>query len=179
MKIYDINTINNTEKAVALGYFDGVHKGHQKVIIQTVEEKKFGLTPTVLTFDQNPKNILYNNHVKQLTNLSTKQKIFKKLNIEILYIINFKEICNLSPEEFIKNILINKLNTKCIVCGFNYKFGKNASGDTNLLKKICSDYNIKTKIIFPVLHKNLPISSTRIRYNILNKNFEEASFMLN
>ncbi len=179
MEICDINIINNKEKAVALGYFDGVHKGHQKIISQTVEEKKFGLFPTVLTFDQNPKNILHNNHIKQLTNLSKKQKIFKKLKIEILYIINFKEICNLLPEEFVKNILINKLNTKCVICGFNYKFGKNASGDVSLLKEICSNYNIKTKIISPVLHKNLPISSSRIRNNILNKNFREANFMLN
>ena len=180
MKIYNSLEYTPEKKCVALGFFDGVHKGHQAVINHVINySKKNNLVPTVLTFDKNPKSVISNNYVLELTDINTKQKILESMGIKNLYIINFEQIKDLSPEEFVCNILFNKLNSKCVTCGFNYYFGKNKAADAYLLKKICKNYNIKTKIISPVLYKNLPISSTRIRKNINNiKNIKEINYML-
>ena len=178
MKIYTSLEKQSTPLSVALGYFDGVHKGHKKVITETVNFKSKGVVPSVFTFSENPRSVLSNSKCHQLIDNNTKQKIFSNLNVEILYMIDFNLIKNLSPEEFVKNILKDTLNAKYVVCGFNYHFGKNAIADAVKLKNLCSEFDIETKIINPILYKCEPISSTRIRKALENKDSFNAQNML-
>lgn len=163
--------------AVALGYFDGIHKGHQKVISKAVSLKKFGLKPTVFTFSKNPKAILSNTAENRIMNTQEKESAIEKLGIEELYIVDFKKIMNLNPKEFVKDILYKKLNAYSVICGFNYHFGKGGYSNAEDLRKICKHYNIKTYIIKPVLYKSKPISSTRIRQAIKFNNISQVANM--
>lgn len=179
MKIYTSLQKQNLPLCVALGYFDGVHKGHRKVISKTLKYKSVGLTPSVLTFNESPRAILSDTTENRITDNITKQNILEKIGIEILYMIDFRTVCNLSAEKFVGDILNSTLNAKYVVCGFNYHFGKSGTADANTLKKLCSNYGIKTKIIRPVLYKHRPISSTRIREAILNNDKTNTYKMLN
>ncbi len=179
MKIYTSLQKQNLPLCVALGYFDGVHKGHRKVISKTLKYKSLGLIPSVLTFTENPRATLSGTPENRITDNIEKQNILENMGTEILYMVDFRTICNLTAEEFIKNVLKDTLNAKCVICGFNYHFGKNGTADASMLKKICSNYEIKTKIIRPVLYKRRPISSTRIRHALLHNDEFDAKKMLN
>jgi len=78
----------------------------------------------------------------------------------------------------VKSVLSEKLNAKFAVCGFNYHFGKGGLADAAVLKSLCDKYQIKTKIIKPLLYKQKPISSTRIREAMFKKNIDEARKMM-
>lgn len=178
MKIYKSLQKQTLPLCVALGYFDGVHKGHRKVISQTLKFKSLGLTPSVLTFNESPRATLLGISENKITDNETKQNIIENMGIEILYMVDFKEVCNLSAEEFVKSILKDTLNVECAVCGFNYHFGKNGTADAITLKMLCSNYGIKTKVVRPVLYKRQPISSTRIREALQNNEKDDANKML-
>lgn len=164
---------------VALGFFDGIHLGHQAVIKNTVKKAKLtGTIPTVFTFSQNPKDIIENKSIKNIITQHQKEKILYDLGIELLYCIKFEEIMNLSPVEFIEHILFNTLQAKYVFCGFNFHFGKNASADSNALANICKKYNIETHVIEAVKINGDTISSSKIRNSIINGDFKTASEMI-
>ncbi len=179
MKIYnDLSEVQSLKTAVALGFFDGMHLGHKKVILKTISCKNQGLSPAVFTFTENPKSIL--THTKDLKLMSNSEKIeyLENLGVESLYLINFLDIYKLTPEEFVKKILFEKLNAGAVICGFNYHFGYGGTAGSEDLKKICKKYNIKTYIVKPVLYKKEAISSTRIRKAIKSNDIKSAKRML-
>lgn len=179
MKIYDnISHRNAQETAVALGFFDGLHLGHKKVIKKVLYFKSKGLVPTVFTFSQNPKAILSNEKIIQITDTKEKERKLEKMGIELFYAVDFLKIKDLTPEEFVEKILFKKLNAKDAVCGFNYHFGQSGIAGAEDLRKICKAYGIKTHIVKPVLYKQEIISSTKIRNAIIEKNFQRANDML-
>ena len=159
----DYKSIENT--AIALGNFDGIHIGHQNLIERMIEISKINnLISSVLIFENHTKSITSNTSPSLLTNNEQKLNILKKLGVENIYLMKFDEkIMKLSPYEFINNILIDKLNCKSVVVGYNYKFGYKASGNTDTLKKICSENDIYTEIVNPVYHEDKIVSSTLIR----------------
>ena len=178
MNIYKDLSENTVPSAVALGYFDGMHRGHQKVISTTVNLKKCFLRPTVFTFSKNPKSIVSNTSENQIMDIVKKEESLEKLGIEDLYIVDFLKIKDLTPREFVKNVLIKKLNAHAVVCGFNYHFGAGGIADAKRLKEIAEKFEIKTKIVKPILYKCVPVSSTRIREAIKNSDFSSANIML-
>jgi len=178
MKIYKTLTPSPLALSVALGYFDGVHKGHKKVISKAVDLESKKCTSAIFTFNKSPKAALFNTNENRIMNNEEKYKIFQQLGVKVLYAIDFEEVCNLSPEEFVKSVLSEKLNAKFAICGFNYHFGKGGLADASVLKDLCDKYQIKTKIIKPLLYKQKPISSTRIREAILRKKDDEARKMM-
>ena len=107
-----------------------------------------------------------------------KEEKLQNLGIEILYTVNFLKIKNFSPEKFVKKILYEKLNTKVAVCGFNYHFGRGGTADAEDLKNICKNFGIEVKIIKPVLYKETPVSSSRIRNAIKQNKTLEINQML-
>lgn len=174
----EIKNENRRETAVALGFFDGLHLGHKKVIKKALYFKNKGLTPTVFTFSQNPKAILSGDNILQIMDIDEKVQQLEKMGIELFYAVDFLKVKNLTPEEFVKNILLEKLHAKAVVCGFNYHFGCGGAAGAEDLKKICKKYDIKTYIVKPVLYKKEVISSTRIRNALKNNDFQKANIML-
>lgn len=185
MEIIDLNSckIELNGNAVALGNFDGVHIGHQELIKSNINEaKKRNLKSTVLVFRNHTKEILKKNgdsKIQLLTSFDQKIDILKGFGLDTLYIADFNEnLMKLSPEEFVDNILLKKLNTKLVTVGFNYRFGYKASGDVELLKKIGLDKGIDVNIIPPVYVGDEIVSSTAIRNSIKAGDIKKANRFL-
>lgn len=185
MEIIDLNSckVELNGNAVALGNFDGVHIGHQELINSNINEaKKRNLKSTVLVFRNHTKEILKKNgdsKIQLLTSFDQKIDILKGFGLDTLYIADFNEnLMKLSPEEFVDNILLKKLNTKLVTVGFNYRFGYKASGDVELLKKIGLDKGIDVNIIPPVYVGHEIVSSTAIRNSIKAGDIKKANRFL-
>lgn len=178
IKIFDLdfNEFDLSPKAVSLGNFDGVHKGHQKLMKENIKiSKSKNLTPSVLLFKENTKNIL-NGEREYLTSLEDKIEILKKLGIECFCLLEFSDkFKNLSPYEFIEEILYKKLNTKYVIVGDNYRFGKMAKGDIKTLKKYEEDFAYKTKVVDFELDDGKIINSTDIRQMVREGKIEKAN----
>lgn len=178
IKIFDLdfNEFDLLPKAVSLGNFDGVHKGHQKLMKENIKiSKAKNLTPSVLLFKENTKNIL-NGEREYLTSLEDKIEILKNLGIECFCLLEFSDkFKNLSPYEFIEEILYKKLNTKYVIVGDNYRFGKMAKGDIKTLKKYEEDFAYKTKVVDFELDDGKIINSTDIRQMVREGKIEKAN----
>lgn len=164
--------------SIALGFFDGIHLGHKQILCKTALQKKYGLTPICLTFSENPKSILSRTSQEALMSLEEKNKTLASIGIEKLYMCNFSQLMNISAEDFIFDILINKLKAKKIFCGFNYTFGKGGKGNTSLLTQICNHYGVEVTINEPVIFDNEVVSSTLIRQLVKNGNIKKANTLL-
>lgn len=178
IKIFDLdfNEFDLSPKAVSLGNFDGVHKGHQKLMKENIKiSKSKNLRPSVLLFKENTKNIL-NGEREYLTSLEDKIEILKNLGIECFCLLEFSDkFKDLSPYEFIEEILYKKLNTKYVIVGDNYRFGKMAKGDIKTLKKYEEDFAYKTKVVDFELDDGKIINSTDIRQMVREGKIEKAN----
>ncbi|MFN8578400.1 MAG: bifunctional riboflavin kinase/FAD synthetase [Candidatus Sericytochromatia bacterium] len=166
---------------VAIGTFDGVHLGHKVVLETACKMAKNDNTPMIIfTFKDHPAIITGSKQVPQLITLSNeKLELLEKINPDKCIIIEFtKELSLLSPEQFIQDILINKLKAKNICVGFNFYFGYKASGNGQTLIDLSSKYNYKANVIEPVKVDNETISSSVIRELINNGEIEKSNKLL-
>lgn len=161
---------SNLDKAihtgVGLGNFDGVHIGHMALIGTLINECRMNnLASVVYTFRKHPENILRKNLVNPLiTTNEQKRRIMETQDIDFLYYQDFdEEFSRLSPEDFVKTILLERLNIKLAVVGFNYHFGYLGKGDTQLLKRFGEKYGFRVIVIPPVKVNSEVVSSTLIR----------------
>lgn len=164
--------------AVALGFFDGLHSGHRKVISLAVNEKKNGLIPVCFTFAQSPKAVLFGTATNAVMTNEDKNTTLEKLGIEHVVFSNFKQIMNVSAQNFVKEILVEKLNAKKLFCGFNYHFGKNGEGNVEVLDRLCKEYAVELVVVPPDRIDGEVVSSTRIRGLIENGNVLKANELL-
>jgi riboflavin kinase/FMN adenylyltransferase len=166
---------------IAIGNFDGLHVGHQKVLKEAKEKAKnknlkFGL----VTFEPVP-TMFFNKNIKNHRINSLKQKIYflKKIKLDFLIIINFNKVfSNLSAENFIKKILFEKLKCKYIFISQNFRFGKKRLGDIKTLKNFEKKYSYKILVTTPYKKKNKIISSSLIRKIILKGKTKEVEKLL-
>lgn len=179
-----INISNYNEKrfhtGVALGNFDGIHLGHQKLISTMIKEsRKLGLKSALLLFKRHTRTVTNNNQPKLITTNDEKLKIAEKLGIDIVYIMDFdKNIMNLSGEDFIKQVIVDRMNSKLLVVGFDYRFGHKASGDSNFLLKLGEKYNIEVKVVEAIVNNGEIIGSTKIRNLISEGKISKANKLL-
>lgn len=167
MEIIDLSNYkeNRFSTAVALGNFDGIHRGHQDLIESMVLNAKImGLKPSLLLFKSHTKATLDKDSPKCITNIEQKIEISKDLGVEIIYFIEFDEnLMKLSPHNFIKSILLEKMNSKLIVVGYDYRFGYKALGDIDYLKQLSKQENFKLEVLSPVKNGGNIVSSSNIR----------------
>lgn len=180
MKIFysldDIVGIGNT--GVALGNFDGIHVGHQKLITNAVNScKEAGLSSIIFTFRNHPRNITkQSNSVKQIVSWKEKLEIIEALGIDYLVAIEFDNTFQtMPPEIFVQDILLDKLNMKEAYCGFHYRFGHKALGTTDSLEDMAKLYGFKLFVLRPVKVEGNLVSSTKIRELIAAGDMEECS----
>ncbi len=164
-----------------IGIFDGVHRGHQKILKKLVKESKKEKRPSlVITFHPHPRKVL--NHASKiplLISLEHRLKLIKEEGIDFCKVIKFtKSLSQMKPDDFIKKVLIKRFNIKTLVVGSNFSFGYKEKGDVKFLQKISRKYNFKVFSITPVTSKKRFISSTRIRKKIEKGKLKDASFML-
>lgn len=181
MEFINVNDVNETrfETAIALGNFDGIHMGHQGLIkAMILKSKELGLKPSVLLFQNHTKMTLEGKGPQLLTTLEQKYSVLEDLGVEIIYTMEFNEqIMKLTPEEFVRDILVNKINIKAVIIGTDYRFGHKASGDANLLKELGNKYAFQVTILDPVYIDGNKVSSTLIR-ELLSKGDLEAVKLL-
>ena len=163
---------------ITIGNFDGLHLGHQKIleaVIKRSEELKG--TSMVVTFDPHPVKVLApEKEIKMLTTFKERARILDAIGIKVLLCINFtREFANFSPDVFIEDILVKKINAKEIVIGPDYAFGKNRKGTTELLKKRGLELGFRVKVVKSVEIDGDVVSSSRIRKLLLKGNVHEAS----
>lgn len=164
--------------AIALGSFDGLHKGHMSVIACTLKlQKECGLLPVVLLFDTHPLQILVGTAPNRLLQNDMRDEKIKNLGAEIC-VIPFEKTVNMSCREFFEKVLIEKLNAGAVCCGANYRFGKENAGDCNTLASLCDEFGIRHEIAPSVDYGSSLISSTRIRAAIENGDISLANAML-
>ncbi len=166
---------------IALGNFDGFHIGHTKLIREMIERsRERGLKTSLLLFENHTKTVIKDKkRPSMLTTNEQKFKLAEELGIDIVFTIKFtKEIMSLSEEEFIKDILVDKIRCKFAVVGFDYRFGHKAKGTAESLKEIGRTYGIDSLIITPVLEEGEVISSTLIREAIKSGDMEEVNKLL-
>lgn len=151
--------------AIALGNFDGVHKGHQYLIGNCVEESKNkGLIPCVLTFEPHPNLVLGSKSFRLLNTLEQKLRMIEKLGVKYVFLIPFDQgFADTSPDDFVKNYLVKVFNVKKIFVGFNYSFGHKGQGNPALLEKMGKEYGFSVRVIEPVFINEQVVSSTLIR----------------
>ncbi|MEN1966831.1 bifunctional riboflavin kinase/FAD synthetase [Lentibacillus sp. N15] len=159
-------TVNDLPQTVAaIGFFDGIHLGHQKVISHAVSEaNKRNMESAVITFHPHPSVVLKKDvqHVQYITPLQEKRSILAKMDVDRLYIITFnKELSSLSPQQFIDDFIIG-LNIKHLVAGFDYSFGFKGKGNMNNIAAYTRDAFTYTTIS-KVEMDDEKISSTKIR----------------
>ncbi len=166
---------------MTLGTFDGVHIGHQKILQKLVKEAKASdLESILLTFFPHPRMVLKQDEKIQLLNtIDEKSKLIEKTGVHTLIIHPFDStFSELSAEEFVKKILIDKLNLAKIIIGYDHKFGKNRSADINDLIILGKKYNFEVEQISAKEIDDISISSTKIRKALLNGNIELATSYL-
>ena len=172
---------NHKNSVIAIGNFDGVHLGHQKVLKEAYQKaKRNNLKFGVVTFEPAP-TMFFNKNIKNHRINSVEQKIYylKKIKLDFLILINFNQsFSNVSAEDFIKKILVNKLKCKYIFISQNFKFGKKRLGNVNTLKSFEKIYLYKIIITSPYQKKNKTISSSLIRKIISTGKVQEARKLL-
>ena len=184
MKIYnDINEFQEISNAVVtIGLFDGVHLGHVKILdrLKKIAQNEQGET-LAITFNPHPRLVLNkeNAQIKLLNSLPEKIKLLEKNGLNHLLIIPFTEkFAELSPDEFIGRILIEKIHPSHVVVGYNHTFGKNAGGDFIDLRNFAIEKKFKVEEVAAQKLGKSSISSSKIRLLLEKGEIEEANAML-
>lgn len=164
------DTSPDTPQAIALGYFDGGHTGHAALIRKTVSEaRRTGCESAVFSFSHLPTK-----GGAPLCTESDRLAFFEKLGIENVILADFDEVKGLSPEAFVEEILVSRLSCRLALCGFNFRFGHKAVGDSDLLCRLLPE----SVVLPPTVYKDAPVSSTRIREALALGALEDANAML-
>ncbi|WP_312078449.1 bifunctional riboflavin kinase/FAD synthetase [Chryseobacterium sp.] len=167
--------------ALSLGMFDGVHLGHKSIIDELTKiGSEKNLETAVLTFWPHPRFVFNpNEDLKLLNTLEEKKILMEKYGIENLFLKEFdEEFRNLTGEEFVRQILVEKLNVKYLIVGYDHVFGKNKSGNFGLLKKLSKELDFEVEQMEAInIHEN-NISSTKVRNALLEANILDANEML-
>ena len=184
MKIYKNANLNKKHHkgVIAIGNFDGIHLGHQKVINEARKKAKSKKLPFgIITFEPMPV-MYFNSKIKnhRINSLEQKKIQLKKLKLDFLIIIKFNKIfSSLTAEKFIKEIIYNKTKCSFLYVSKNFKFGYKRRGNIQTLKKYEKQYNFKSLITRPYKKNKKIISSTLIRKKIINGKIREANTLLN
>ena len=169
--------MTETKRAVALGYFDGLHKGHAEVLGKTLGAADRGFVPSVMLFDVPPAEAVTGRKTERLLTDDERDGVLKMSGFELLYI-SFNELRDMSPREFVEEVLCRRFNAGEVFCGFNYTFGKNGEGDVESLKTECSRFGINVNVSGCVTVDGETVSSSAIRKLIADGKTERANEML-
>lgn len=178
INLTESNSVASDNTAVALGIFDGIHRGHQDLIKRAVSFEDEGLFPAVCTFNTNTVTTKGNGKLDMLISDELKAEKLEELGIKYIYSPQFSDVRELTAEMFVKKILVEKMNAKVAVCGNNYKFGKGAFSGPRELEKLCAEYGIRTVIVPFTIYNRQPISSTEIRRLIKEGSIDMANYLL-
>ena len=171
----DGNNANRT--AVALGNFDGMHVGHMAVLEAAKSFESKGLLPVAVLFDEHSLKAITGKAPAMLMTVTERNRIINENGLRIETLI-FNEIRDLSPSDFVEKILVGRLGAAAVCCGYNYRFGKGASGTAQTMSEICGRLGLQCRVSGEVDVDRCAVSSTKIRGFIENGEIEKANKML-
>ena len=171
-----------TNAVVTIGTFDGVHLGHQKIIQKLIEKaNQINGESVILTFFPHPRMILHpeDHQLKMINTMAEKAMVLEKLGIHHLIITPFtRDFSNQSPQEYIEQVLLQKIGMKAMVIGYDHRFGKDRSGNLAELQKFSEAYNYDIDEIPEQDIADVAISSTRIRKALAKGDVDVANELM-
>ncbi len=167
------------QTSVALGYFDGVHRGHMEVISRAVAAaREKGLRPAVFTF------VAQGGHKGEralgglLLTEAAKERLLESAGVELVLTPRFASFRQMEPEQFVAEVLHLRLRAQVVTCGYDFRFGRAGAGDANALKRLCAPLGIAVEVVPEFRLAGREVSSTRIRTLIAQGEVEEAGRLL-
>lgn len=168
------------DTVVTIGKFDGMHRGHQLLLEALREYRAQGLTSVVMTFDMQPMSVLYGRDIDPIYSWEEKVELLRHSGPDVLIRYPFtKELAAMTPEDFVRDILVDRLGVKAMVVGDDFRFGCNRSGDAAALKSFGEQYGFEVRIVERLRFEGEPISSTLIRKMLTDGRTGEAEELLN
>lgn len=165
--------------AVSLGKFDGVHIGHRLLIDKTISLKLEGHTSVVFSFLYNPRNLFSEIDMKIIYTEEEKTRKLKEMGLDVFISYPFsKETANLEPKQFVKEVLIDRIDAKVIVVGSDFCFGHNREGNVDLLRELSKQYGYELIIYDKLKLDNIIVSSSLIRDELEKGNIHLVNQML-
>ena len=166
------------KSAIAIGKFEGLHMGHQKLIKKIVEKQRAGYVPVAFTFDKSPR-VYFGAGEGVLFTKEERRALFEAWGVGCLVECPFhKEMASMEAEEFVEKVLCGMLHAAYLVVGPDFCFGRNRTGDVKLLQKYEQEGRFALEIIEKEEDNKTAISSTRIRQSLVNGQMEELCQML-
>lgn len=167
------------KSSIALGFFDGVHTAHRAIIEAAVRKAETrGLRPVVLTFDKAPSEVLFGSAPPYITTLEEKERLINALGAQMRLMHTSRSLLSMTAEEFAEKILVQEYNAAEVTCGFNYRFGSEGCGDTQLLTKLGKRFGFNVTVIGERISGGETVSSSRVRMLISSGRIEEANILL-
>ena len=165
---------------VTVGTFDGIHRGHQKIIAEVLEQsKRLGVNSALLTFEPHPKLVVQQqgrSHIYLLTSIKEKIKLLESLGLDALFVSKFtKTLATTQAEDFVRETLVQKLKVKSIIIGHDHAFGKNRQGNEALLRRLGKELGFQVQTVGPIRNNGDIISSTSIRSLLMAGDIETAN----
>jgi riboflavin kinase/FMN adenylyltransferase len=167
--------------AVTIGKFDGIHLGHQKLIrALNAAAAEHALQSVLVTFDKHPDVLLNPHHAKlPLIGAHQKQQLVEATNVDVMLTLEFtQQLAELSPTEFVQQILVDGLNAKIVLVGEDFRFGHKGQGDIHLLHDLGQQLGFEVRVISAENLNHEKISSSRIRELLDEGNVSAAAAML-
>jgi len=166
--------------SVAIGNFDGLHLGHQKILNVLLEEaEKKNILPVVLTFSPHPKKVVGKGQIYMLQSLDQRLREIGRFPIYATFILNFdKKLANRSAQDFLENLVLKPLKAQEIIVGENFCFGRNREGCTATLKKLAPKLGFDVCSVPPVSVDGIVVSSSNIRKLLWEGEVEKAAIQL-
>lgn len=169
------------ECAVAIGKFDGLHRGHKRLLQEIIKQKEHGLIAAVFTFDPSPAVFFGSRgcEEKELSTREEKRRLLAAMGIDLL--IEFplcEKTAGMEPEDFIRDILVERMHAKVIAAGTDVSFGNRGRGDRRLLESLRQQYDYQVVIIDKIEENGREISSTYIREAVKRGDMELAQRLL-
>lgn len=165
--------------AIAIGKFDGIHRGHKELFQCLKRAKEKGLKTAVFTFYPSPAAFFSGHEVKELTNDQEKRILFEQMGIDYLVEYPFcKETADVAPDEYVIDFLLGKMNGALVAAGEDVSFGRGGKGDRKLLEQLSEQYGFELEIIDKLKYHGREISSTYVREEVQKGHMETVKELL-
>jgi len=165
---------------VTWGVFDGVHRGHRRVLSQVLTwARAEGVSSALVTFDRHPEEVLRGKQVPLVTPLGERLRLLGEFGLDYCVVLNFTlEFSKTTADEFVRGIVAGRMGAKGIVLGHDSRFGKDRAGDLGFLEKLGRDVGLEVRHSEPEIFEGRPVSSSLIREAVLAGRLDQATFLL-
>lgn len=165
--------------AVALGKFDGLHRGHQKLLKEVLHFREKGYRPAVFTFETAPGTLMKGSLQTMITTNAERKENLERAGVEYLVEYPFnQEVAHMDPEEFVRHILVEQMGARAIISGPDGRFGYKRRGDVEMLRQLAPRYGYELVVVQKAMDGDREISSTYVREELALGHIEKANELL-